>query len=228
MPGWSQQVGVTDSTEVGSSTDRGLAGEPPAETATATFGMGCFWGPDARFGATEGVLRTCVGYAGGTKRDPSYHALGDHTEVVWIEYDPSACTYDDLLDIFWDHHNWAFSPPKRQYRPVVLARDEEQFAAAQNRKEAIAERTGQTVETAIERLDRFWRAEPYHQKYELRSIPVVADELEASHGSDFVDTTIAARLNALVAGHGTADQHRQWLAAVELPQTAVLELERLC
>jgi len=28
-----------------------------AETTTATFGIGCFWGPDAQFGAIEGVVR---------------------------------------------------------------------------------------------------------------------------------------------------------------------------
>jgi peptide-methionine (S)-S-oxide reductase len=38
---------------------------PPSQTETATFGMGCFWGPEARFGAMDGVVRTRVGYAGG-------------------------------------------------------------------------------------------------------------------------------------------------------------------
>src|SRR6056297_2299392 len=57
----------------------------PTATETATFGMGCFWGPDARFGAMPGVVRTRVGYAGGTTPDPTYHDLGDHTEVVQIE-----------------------------------------------------------------------------------------------------------------------------------------------
>ena len=62
----------------------------PAETEAATFGMGCFWGRDARFGAIPGVVRTRVGYAGGTEPEPSYYSLGDHTEVVQVEYDPDA------------------------------------------------------------------------------------------------------------------------------------------
>lgn len=41
----------------------------------ATFGMGCFWGADALFGGTKGVLRTRVGYAGGTKDNPKYRDL---------------------------------------------------------------------------------------------------------------------------------------------------------
>lgn len=42
---------------------------------TATFGMGCFWGADALYGATPGVLRTKVGYAGGAKVNPTYKDL---------------------------------------------------------------------------------------------------------------------------------------------------------
>jgi Peptide methionine sulfoxide reductase len=42
------------------------AAPPPSETRTATFGMGCFWGPEARFGIRSGVVRTRVGYAVGT------------------------------------------------------------------------------------------------------------------------------------------------------------------
>ena len=64
------------------------AAPDPSATETATFGLGCFWGPDGRFGALEGVVRTRVGYAGGTRTDPSYHALGDHTEVLQVDFDP--------------------------------------------------------------------------------------------------------------------------------------------
>lgn len=49
-----------------------LVHEVDSEYETATFGMGCFWGADALFGATKGVLRTKVGYAGGTTETPTY------------------------------------------------------------------------------------------------------------------------------------------------------------
>lgn len=45
------------------------------EYETATFGMGCFWGADALFGATKGVLRTRVGYTGGTTENPNYKKM---------------------------------------------------------------------------------------------------------------------------------------------------------
>jgi len=44
-------------------------------TKTATFAQGCFWAPDSIYGATLGVIRTCVGYSGGTKAHPTYHSL---------------------------------------------------------------------------------------------------------------------------------------------------------
>lgn len=41
----------------------------------ATFGMGCFWGAESLYGATKGVLRTTVGYAGGTTNSPTYKKM---------------------------------------------------------------------------------------------------------------------------------------------------------
>ena len=70
----------------------------PARTETATFALGCFWCPDAQFGILPGVVRTRVGYAGGTTENPTYHDLGDHTECVQIDYDPRALSFDQVLD----------------------------------------------------------------------------------------------------------------------------------
>lgn len=44
-------------------------------TQKATFGMGCFWSNDSLFGATPGVVRTRVGYAGGTTKNPHYRSM---------------------------------------------------------------------------------------------------------------------------------------------------------
>ena len=49
---------------------------------TATFSMGCFWHPQYVFSQLPGVLRTRVGYTGGTTKNPTYEQLGDHTESV--------------------------------------------------------------------------------------------------------------------------------------------------
>jgi peptide-methionine (S)-S-oxide reductase len=204
--------------------DRDATAPPPSETVTATFGMGCFWGPDAKFGALPGVVRTRVGYAGGTQPNPSYYSLGDHTEVVQVEYDPTEIEYTGLLDAFWAGHDPFSTAHKRQYRGVVLAHDDTQREAAQQSKETLADRTGKTVETPIESLTGFTLAEAYHQKYELRSTPVVSDELLDVYNDALVDSTVAARLNGLVAGHHQNPE--ELLASLALSPAACSELRR--
>lgn len=199
---------------------------PPAQTETATFGLGCFWGPDARFGAMDGVVRTRVGYAGGTKPDPTYYSLGDHTEVVQIEYDPNTLAYEDLLDVFWANHDPRSATGKRQYRSVALTATESQGEAAHRTRDTVAERLDGSVCTDIERLDRFSLAEEFHQKYELRSTPTLGDELVQCCGGRLVDSTVAARLNGVVAGYGSDDQQAALLAELELPPAVLAEVRR--
>jgi len=202
------------------------AAPPSGATETATFGLGCFWGPDARFGAMEGVVRTRVGYAGGTTPEPTYYNLGDHTEVVQVEYDPTLCSYADLLEVFWSSHDPRATARKRQYRTVILTDTVVHRQAAERTRRAVESKLGGSVETAIEDLDAFHLAEPYHQKYELRSTPVLGDELVEHYGDDLVDSTVAARLNGFVAGHGDADRRRAFLAELDLPPAVLDEVRR--
>lgn len=198
----------------------------PDGSATATFGMGCFWGPDARFGALEGVARTRVGYAGGTDPDPSYFSLGDHTEVVQVDYDPEVLSYEDLLEVFWKNHDWVSTAPKRQYRSVVLAHDDDQYETAHRERTALEDRTGRSAAIDLERLEAFHLAESAHQKYELRSRPIVGDELENLYGDSFVDSTVVARLNGFAAGYGEPNRREAFLAAVDLPPAVLVEVDR--
>ncbi|MFT4948992.1 MAG: peptide-methionine (S)-S-oxide reductase [Natronomonas sp.] len=199
------------------------AAPPPSETRTATFGMGCFWGPEARFGIRSGVVRTRVGYAGGTTTEPSYYSLGDHTEVVQVSYDPDETSYESLLEVFWAHHD-PFSTPKRQYRGVALVADERQRAAAERTRERLAARAGREVATRVESLNGFTLAEAYHQKHHLRSAPV-GDRLLSVGGLDVVDSTVAARLNGFIAGHGDDDRRAALLGELDLPPAVLTGLE---
>lgn len=54
----------------------------------------------------------------------------------------------------------------------------------------------------------FWRAEDYHQKYYLRGVRDLTRELEAMYpdADSFVESTVAARVNGYVGGHGTLVQ----------------------
>jgi len=171
------------------------------ETETATFALGCFWGPDARFGALAGVVRTRVGYAGGTKRDPTYHALGDHTEAVQVEFDPDETAYADLLDVAFQTHSPRHQPRKTQYQHIL-------FTGTAAQREALddylaAEGLTADIETRIEPLGEFYVAEDYHQKHSLRAAPDLLDAFEtAGYGDrELRESPAAATLNGLAGGN---------------------------
>jgi len=145
-------------------------------TENATFGAGCFWGVEETFRKLKGVVSTAVGYAGGTKDNPTYEAVctdeTGHAEVVEVEFNPSQIAYDELLDVFWSNHNPTTLNRQgpdvgRQYRSVIFYHSPEQKSAAEASRERVDKsgRFRSPVVTTIERAPTFWRAEEYHQRY---------------------------------------------------------------
>jgi peptide-methionine (S)-S-oxide reductase len=144
--------------------------------AIATFGAGCFWGVEAEFRRVKGVKATAVGYSGGNLKDPTYRDVctdtTGHAEVVQVEYDPDAVSYDDLLNVFWENHdpttlNRQGPDVGTQYRSVIFFHTPEQEAAARASKERLEQsgRFRRPIVTQIEPAAEFWRAEDYHQQY---------------------------------------------------------------
>ncbi len=142
----------------------------------ATFGAGCFWGVEARFGEMIGVIETTVGYEGGSLEHPTYKEVctdrTGHAEVVQVTFDNSRLSYEELLDAFFAMHDptqlnrqgpdWG-----SQYRSVVFTHSQEQAAAA---KAKIAELSAagtfrKPIVTEVTPSTNFWKAEEYHQKY---------------------------------------------------------------
>lgn len=53
------------------------AEEPaPAHAKTTVFAGGCFWCIQPAFDKAPGVLKTLVGYCGGTEPNPTYELVG--------------------------------------------------------------------------------------------------------------------------------------------------------
>lgn len=173
----------------------------PAATETATFGLGCFWGPDATFGAREGVVRTRVGYAGGSKADPTYRALGDHTEVVQVEFNSEQISYRELVDIAFREHDPRKRARKRQYQSLVLTESEAQHETVIEYIED-SDFPREQIETRIEGLGTFYVAEDYHQEFNLRSHAAMFGEFEEAgyDDTDIRESPAAAKLNAHVTG----------------------------
>jgi methionine-S-sulfoxide reductase len=175
----------------------------PAQTETATFALGCFWAPDSRFGSLDGVVRTRVGYAGGTTENPTYHNLGDHTETIQIDYDPNQISYEQLLEVYWDSHNPTTRPWSRQYMSIIFYHNSEQRTLATESKQSEGASLGRQIYTEIVSFSQFYSAEDYHQKYHLQQVQKLMDELAAVYPNfaDFIDSTAVARINGYVGGH---------------------------
>ena len=161
-----------------------------------------------------------MGYAGGTLEKPTYHHMGDHTESIQVDFDPSVTSFEKLLEVVWRAHNPCASAYGVQYRSIVFYENESQKALIVAGKARIEAQLGKPVKTAVEKLAKFWPAEDYHQKYALRGEETLLREFKALYPAEpgLLSSTVAARLNGYIAGDGTAAQ-----LELELPKLGLSE-----
>jgi peptide-methionine (S)-S-oxide reductase len=146
----------------------------PESAERATVAAGCFWGVEASFREIEGVLKTTVGYTGGSVDHPSYEQVCSgttgHAESVEVWFDPSRVTYDELLETFWSLHDpttrnrqgWDFGS---QYRSAIFSHSPEQEGQAIASRDAHQARLSKEIVTQIVPATEFYDAEDYHQRY---------------------------------------------------------------
>jgi methionine-S-sulfoxide reductase len=158
------------------SADRGPGSRDrlPQSAERAIFAAGCFWGVEASFREIEGVLRTTVGYTGGTVEHPSYEQVCSdttgHAEAVEVWFDPSIVSYGDVLRAFWAVHDptsrnrqgWDFGS---QYRSAIFVTDAEQKQAATSSRDERQQSLAKEIVTQIVPATEFYDAEDYHQRY---------------------------------------------------------------
>ncbi len=154
------------------------------------------------------MVRTRVGYAGGTQPNPTYHKLGDHTETLQVDFDPTVISYSQMLQIFWENHNPSHSAWSRQYMAAVFYHNQEQKEAIDQSLASIAPQIRGSIQTKVMPYTGFTLAEDYHQKYILRRSSALLKEFQRMYPGleGFVDSTAAARLNGYLAGHGGCDR----------------------
>ena len=150
------------------------------------------------------MIRTRVGYAGGSEENPTYYKLGSHTETVELDYDPTKISYQELLDIFWDSHNPTYPPLSVQYKSAIFYHGEEQKRLALESKAREEERRGARIHTELIPYSRFYLAEGYHQKYYLRNVASLRKEMTDIYPdlNDFVNSTAVARVNGYLSRGG--------------------------
>lgn len=148
------------------------------------------------------MVRTRVGYAGGTTPRPTYHDLGGHAEALQLDYDPAAISYDELLELYFAGHRPTRPAWSSQYRSAIFYADREQEERAEAALVRVSERIGQRLQVELLPDHTFHRAEDYHQKYVLQRHGELVADLRAPYPAfrDFVDSTAAARLNGWLAG----------------------------
>ena len=150
----------------------------PENMQQAMFGMGCFWGAERCFWELPGVYTTAAGYAAGLTPNPTYEevctGMTGHNEVVWVVFDPSVVSYQDLLARFWESHNPTQGMRQgndrgTQYRSGIYVYDEAQRAAALASltayQQALAGHGYGPVTTEVLDAPEFYYAEDYHQQY---------------------------------------------------------------
>ncbi|XP_047941837.1 peptide methionine sulfoxide reductase A1-like [Salvia hispanica] len=140
----------------------------------AQFGLGCFWGPELAYQRVPGVTKTEVGYTQGYLHNPTYEDIcsgtTNHSEVVRVQYDPKECSYDTLLDVFWERHDP--TTPNRQgndvgtqYRSGIYFYTPEQEKAALESRDRQQKLLNRKIVSEILPAKKFYRAEEYHQQY---------------------------------------------------------------
>jgi methionine-S-sulfoxide reductase len=154
--------------------------ELKSELAEATFACGCFWDTQDAFDKTSGVVETKAGYMGGKEPHPDQKLVSKggtgYVEAVQVKYDPSAVSYERLLQVFWKQAPkitlFALESHSGQYAPIIFTNSEEQFSAAceslmQLKKEG--KRPVMTTYANVQHASQFW-AEPdeVHQHFYRR------------------------------------------------------------
>jgi peptide-methionine (S)-S-oxide reductase len=159
-----------------------------AQTETAVFAGGCFWGVQGVFQHVRGVSRAVSGYAGGSADTAQYETVSSgttgHAESVQVTFNPSQVSYGALLQIFF---SVAHNPTEldrqgpdsgTQYRSALFPANAEQKRVAQAYIAQLdaAHVYARPIVTRIEDGAGFYPAEAYHQDFLARhpSYPYIA------------------------------------------------------
>ena len=157
--------------------------DQPAQAAreTAVFAGGGFWGVQAVFQHTQGVLNAVSGYAGGDQASANYDRVSSgrtgHAEAVQVSFDPRQISYGKLLQIYFSvahdptevNRQGPDSGP--QYRSAVFYQNAQQQQVTQ---QYIAQLDathvfGKKIATQVAPLAAFYPAEAHHQDYATRN-----------------------------------------------------------
>ena len=140
----------------------------------AVLALGCFWGPEKKYGQLDGIYRTEVGYCGGNSPNTNYREVctgtTNHAEAVKLEFDPKVITYEQIIKRFFEFHDPTTLNSQgpdfgTQYRSEIFYLNKEQKNIAQKVIDEENLKLSGKVVTKLSELKNYCTAEEYHQKY---------------------------------------------------------------
>ena len=140
----------------------------------AVLALGCFWGPEKKYGQLDGIYRTEVGYCGGNSQNTNYREVctgtTNHAEAVKLEFDPKVITYEQIIKKFFEFHDPTTLNSQgpdfgTQYRSEIFYLNDEQKNIAQKAIDDVNKKLSGKVVTKLSELKNYCTAEEYHQKY---------------------------------------------------------------
>ncbi|MDD7792852.1 peptide-methionine (S)-S-oxide reductase MsrA [Clostridium sp. 'White wine YQ'] len=135
---------------------------------------GCFWGVEEYISRIEGVKETKVGYANGTKENPTYEEVctgtTGHAEACYVKYDEEILSLNDLLEKYFGIieptvENRQGPDIGHQYRTGIYYIDKNDLNEIQDYRDKEQDKYDKPIVTEIKDLKCFYDAEEYHQKY---------------------------------------------------------------
>ena len=147
------------------------------------LGSGCFWGAEKGYESLPGVIDAVSGYADGKGIKASYREItklknkfndNNHAEVVEVTYNKNLISTEALLMHFFESHdptqvNRQGNDVGTQYRSTILYSTDEQKKVIDEVLHAFQGLLSAAgygpIATSIKPLQKFYRAETYHQDY---------------------------------------------------------------
>ena len=150
-----------------------VATEKEAQTQTAYFAGGCFWGVEHLMEKEDGVISVRSGYMGGEKENPTYEEVcytnTGHIEAVEVKFESDKVSFEKLAKLFFEIHDPTQVGRQgpdigEQYSSVVFYANEEQKKTTFHLIKLL-ENKGYNIATKVVDAGKFWPAEDYHQDY---------------------------------------------------------------
>ena len=152
-----------------------------AELERTIMAGGCFWGMQDLIRKYPGVIRTQVGYTGGTLPNATYNDVKaggtGHAEAILIDFDPEQTSFREILELFFQIHDPTTKDRQgndvgSQYRSAIFYTSDKQRQVAEEtiRDVEASDLWPGSVVTEVVPASEFWEAEAVHQDY-LQRIP---------------------------------------------------------